>query len=154
MTGLATTVREEFSRWIMRSIQAGRVLRLPLLGVTAVSTLTTALRGTAAEQYTAAIVGAFMAGSVVFIWAYDRFQILNYENRHKMDRSDNFAGPGMAMGTLMRGRQLAVLGQGLREDWSSERIQEEMQEATLQQLREWRDGIDLDEVYNGDEEAA
>lgn len=141
------TIRDEVSRWFMRTLQAGRVLRLPLLGVTAVSTLTTALRGTAAENYTLFVVSAFGVFSLLFIWAYDHFRVLNLENRHKQDRSDNFAGPGMAMGTLMRGQQLAVVAQAIQEDWDQQTIQDEMRAVTLQNLREWRNGIDLEEVY-------
>lgn len=141
------TVRDEVSRWFMRTLQAGRVLRLPLLGVTAVSTLTTALRGTAAENYTFVVVSAFGVFSLLFIWAYDHFRVLNLENRHKQDRSDNFAGPGFAMGTLMRGQQLAVVAQALQEDWSEERIKGQMEYETRKLLQNWRDGIDLDEVY-------
>lgn len=134
----------------MRTLQAGRVLRLPLLGVTAVSTLTTALRGTVAEDYTLLIISLFGVSSLAFIWAYDYFQVLNRENRHKMDRSDNFAGPGMAMGTIMRADQLAVVAEGIKNEWSDEKIQDEIRERTMDNLREWRDGIELEEVYGQD----
>lgn len=141
-------VRSEVSRWLMRTLQAGRVLRLPLLGVTAVSTLTTALRGTAAEDYTIAIVAGFAFASLVFIWAYDRFEVLNLENRHKMDRSDNFVGPGFAMNKIMMARHLGIVADGLREEKPTAEIQDELEDETLRLLREWRNGIDLSEVYD------
>lgn len=141
------SIRNELSRWSMRLLQASRVLRLPLLGVTAVSTLTTALRGTYAEDYTLFIVSAFGLGSLLFIWAYDYFRVLNLENRHKQDRSDNFVGPGFAMNKIMMAHQLSIMAEGIREEKDPEQIEEEMLEKTYQVLRQWRDGIDLEDVY-------
>jgi len=137
------SARDELSKWLMRTIQAGRVLRIPLLGVTAFSTTITALRGTSLEQYTSFILAAFMVGILGFIWAYDYFKVLNYQNRWSADRSNNYVGPEMAIDKVISARQFAVMSEGIKEDKSMEEIEKELERVTEESLRKYRDGIDL-----------
>lgn len=142
-------LREEVSKWIMRSQNAGTVLRIPLLGVTAISTLVTALRGTALQAYTFHIVGVFGAGAVFFIWAYDRFQVMNIQNRWNADRADNYVGPTTAMNQLINAEQFAVLSESIRKDWSREKTSEEMEKATREAVQRYRNGIDVGDLDGG-----
>lgn len=135
------------SRWIMRSQEGGKVLRMGLLGVTAVSTLVTALKGTYLQQYTLHFIGVIAAVSFVFLYVYDQSGVLNQQNVERMDRADNFAGPGMAMGALIRGRQLSALFEALDEDVSPAEARERVHEATLEACREYRNGIDVEHVF-------
>lgn len=139
-------LREEFSKWLMRTQNAGRVLRMPLLGVTAVSTLVTALKDTALSSYTLPIVGVAGVSAIVFIWAYDEFQVLNIQNRWNADRSDNYIGPTTAINQIVNARQLSVLSRSISEDWSEEKTVSEMEKATEETLSEFRNGIDLGEL--------
>lgn len=136
-------LREEFSKWLMRTQNAGRVLRMPLLGVTAVSTLVTALKDTALSSYTLPIVAVAGLSAVVFIWAYDKFQVLNIQNRWNADRSDNYIGPTTAINQIVNARQLSVLSRSISEDWSDEKTRKEMNRITEKTLSEFRNGIDL-----------
>lgn len=138
-------LREEISKWIMRTKNAGTILRIPLLGVTAVSTLVTALRGTGLENYTMGIVGFFGVSAVLFIWAYDRYKVMNLQNRWNADRADNYAGPTMAMNQMVNAVQLGVLSESIKNDWSHERTQEEMMEATRNAVADYRNGINMEE---------
>lgn len=140
---LLVKAREEFSKWIMRSLQAGRVLRMPLLGVTAVSTLVTALRGTMFQNYTLHIVSAFGILAVGFIWAYDRFKVLNIQQKWDQDRSSNFVGPNMAINNMISARQFSVLSKAMQEDWDEEKRREELERVTEEAIQEFRNGIDL-----------
>lgn len=135
------------SRWIMRSKEAGTVLQIPLLGITAISTLTTALKGTPLEQFTLHIMGSFGVFAIGFIWWYDDSGVLNRQQRDRMDRADNFAGPGIAMNNLIQARQFAALSKALAEDTSPEEIEEAIEATTVESLREFRGGIDIERIY-------
>lgn len=140
-------MKQFLSRWIMRSQEGGKVLRMGLLGITAVSTLTTALKGTFLQEYTPHIIGGLALGSLAFLYLYDRSGVLNQQNVERMDRADNFAGPGMAMGAMIRGRQLSAMFEALDQDLDSEEAHDRVQQATLDACREFRDGIDVDHVF-------
>jgi len=143
---LLLRLREEVSKWIMRTKNAGVILRIPLLGVTAVSTLVTALRGTWLQDYTIAIVSVFGISALLFIWAYDRFQVMNIQNRWNADRADNYVGPTTAMNQLINARQFGVLSQALTNEWNEEKTQEELEKVTRETVAEFRNGIDLGDL--------
>jgi len=136
-------LREFISKWLMRSQNAGTVLRIPLLGVTAVSTFVTALRGTFLESYTLIMVGLAGLAGVAFIWAYDRFQVMNLQSKWDADRSDNYFGPSGAMQQIAAAERQAVLAQSIQEGWSMEKTRSEMRKAVEQAISENRDGIDM-----------
>jgi len=143
MSKILVALREEVSKWIMRTKNAGVILRIPLLGVTAVSTLVTALRGTMLEKYTLPILSVFGIGAVVFIWAYDRFQVMNIQNRWNADRADNYYGPTGAIDQLASAERDAVLAQSIKNDWDMERTREEMKKAVERAVSEYRNGVDM-----------
>lgn len=145
MSDLLLKAREEVSRWLMRTLQAGRILRMPLLGVTAVSTLVTALKGTAFENYTMYIISVSGIMAVTFIWAYDKFQVLNIQQKHDADRSSNFVGPSMAMTSMIRARQFSVMSKAIAEDWEQEKIDQKMREVTEDEIKKYRDGINMED---------
>lgn len=136
-------LRDQISKWIMRTKNAGVILRMPLLGVTAVSTLVTALKGTALDNYTIGIIAVFSLAAVVFIWAYDRFQVMNMQNRWNADRSSNFTSPTTAINQVINARQLSVLAQGINEGWTQDKIFEEMHNETVKGIKKYRNGIDM-----------
>lgn len=143
------TLRDELARWIMRSKEAGSVLQMLFWGITAVSTMITALRGTAYDGYAPAAVTVLALGSLAFMWAYDRFEVLNLQQRERMDRGDNFAGPGMAIGALIHARQYAALAEAISHGEGHEQAHQRIERSTLDALREYRDGIALEDVYYG-----
>lgn len=139
-------LRNHLSKWLMRTQQAGRVLRLPLYFITALSTTITALKGTVLENHTLMIAAIFGVAAMIFIWAYDRFQVLNIQNRWNSDRSDNFVGPNTAVNQMVNARQLVVLASGIKDGKSKPEIEDEMREATLESLKRYRNGFDMDVI--------
>lgn len=144
MSKLLVKLRDEVSRWIMRTKNAGVILRIPLLGVTAVSTLVTALKGTVLQNYTIYIVGFSCIGAMLFIWAYDRFQVMNMQNRWNADRADNYYGPTGAINQLAAAEREAVLAQSIKNDWDMEKTREEMRKAAEKVIAEYRNGVDME----------
>lgn len=148
MTNLLVKGRNQLSKWLMRSLQAGRVLRIPLLGVTALSTLVTALKNTFLEPYIYIIVSSGALTCVTFIWAYDYFSILNQQNKHNADRSSNFVGPDKTMNKLLEAKQRSVMSRSISQEWSQEKTEKELEKITVKTLQKWRNGIDVDKFYN------
>lgn len=138
-------LREEFSKWLMRTKQAGQVLRLPLFFITAVSTMVTALKGTFLDGYTFQIGGVFVAGSAFFIWAYDRFQVMNMQNRWNTDRTDNYVAAPFLMGNMTQARMFATLSKSINEDWSPEQTEQELERVVEDCFREFRNGVNPSE---------
>jgi len=138
--------REEISKWLMRTQNAGRLLNIPLRATTASSVLTLALQETFLAQYTVLVLVTFTAGMIFFIWAYDRFQVMNIQNRWNADRSDNYIGPTTAMNQLINARQFGVLSQSLNNNWSQEKTDEELERVTRETISQFRNGMDLGDL--------
>lgn len=141
-------IRKEISKWLMRTENAGRLLSIPLRLTTASGVLTLALEKTSLSQYTFVIVPSFVLAMIAFIWGYDVFRVLNIQNQYDADRSDNYAGPTTAINQMVNAVQFAVLAEGLQEDWSSDKIHDEMKQQTREELSRYRDGINISELYD------
>lgn len=88
-------IRGAIARWIMRLEAAGNILRMSFLGITAASTLTSALALIGLEQFAPYVLGAGVAGTLVFAWCYVELGIFNRKNRERVDYGNNFARPDM-----------------------------------------------------------
>lgn len=141
-------IRGFVSRWLMRFEASSQIFRIALLGVTAVSTLTSALIDLGYGWLAPYVLTAGLVGSFGFAWVYVEFGFFNRKNRERMDRGDNFSGPGMAMGMTLQGRQRAVIAEAFVEDYSPGEIKSRMDEETAGLLRQFRDGIEIDEVFD------
>jgi hypothetical protein len=149
-------IRGFISRWLVRFEASQQIISAAFLGVTAASTLTTALASLGMERYAPWVLGAGLAGTPIFAYAYVEAGVFNRKNRERVDRGDNFAGPGMAMSQLIQAEQLAALGEALAEETDPKELRGEINDRTARRLREFRDGINVQEVYgaesNGQEE--
>lgn len=128
----------------MRTRNAGTILRIPLLGVTAISTLITALKGTSFENYTFYIIIISFILTTLFIWAYDRFKVLNIQNRWDADRSDNYVGANTAINQMINARQLSILAKSINQNWDGKKTMEELDKITEETVKEFRNGLDME----------
>lgn len=145
----AALVRNALSTWIMRAREGGSVLQIGFWGVTALSTTTSALYQLGYGRLAVPVIGVTAAGCLVFIWAYDEFDLLRRQQRARMDSMDNFAGPGMAIGHLIGARQYAALADSIAHGEEFDDALERIEGETVEALREYRDGIDVPEIYHG-----
>lgn len=139
-------VRGLISRWLFRFEASQTIFRMVFLGITAASTLTTALSLLGAEWLAPYVLAAGVAGSFPFAFLYVETGIVNRKNRERMDRSDNFAGPGMAMSLYTQGDQFAA---GLAEalDADEDRVRAAVEAATRQRMADYRNGIDVEDAF-------
>lgn len=147
-----SSLKDLISRWIMRGKEAGTVMQIPLWGLTAVSTMVTAIRGTPYEQYTFHAIAFLVIGIIIFAWFYDRRGILRDQQRERMDRSDNFAGPGIAINALIHAQQYAALAAAINNDDDFLDAEQRLNDATRRALTEFRDGVDLEDVFGDGEQ--
>lgn len=135
-------IRGFIARWMMRMEAAGNILQMGFLGVTAASTLTSALTLIGYEQYAPYLLSVGLLGTVVFAFSYVEFGIFNRKNRERNDRGANFAGPTMRMDDEMiaRGLTAATKNRPLRAE-ERQVIKDELDHA----WREYRNGIPVDE---------
>lgn len=87
--------RGAVARWIMRLEAAGNILRMAFLGVTAASTLTSALALIGYQQLAPYVLVVGILGTFAFSYVYVEFGVFNRKNRERVDAGNNFARPDM-----------------------------------------------------------
>lgn len=141
-------VRGVIGRWIMRLEAAQGIFRIGFLAITAASTLTSALVALGHQWLAPYVLGIGVVGSPLFAFAYVELGVFNRKNRERVDRGDNFAGPGAAINSLIQARQLAAVADVIKNGHDAEESVDELEEVTIETLQNVRDGVDLDEVYS------
>lgn len=129
------------ARWMVRLEAAGSVLRMSFLGVTAASTLTSALALIGLEQFAPFVLLSGVAGTLIFAYLYVEAGVYNRKNREKNDRGTNFAGPTLRIDDEMLARAIKAsqLDRPLTDD-ERNAIKTELDDA----YDEFREGIPLD----------
>lgn len=140
-------VRGFVGRWLMRFEAAGAILRMAFLGLTAASTGTSALINAGYRELALPALAIGALGSFCFAFAYVELGVFNRKNREKMDRGDNFSGPGMYMGSSLNA---IAFGAALEATENGDDPREAAQEAVASQWREYRDGLDMTELEETD----
>lgn len=135
------------SRWLMRFEASSQIFRIGFLGITAASTLTTALIGLGLGNLAPYVLAIGLLATPGFAYAYVELGFFNRKNRERVDRGDNFAGPGFAMNKSLEARQRAVIAEAIVENYGPEEIRDRMDEETAALLNEFRDGVNVTEIY-------
>lgn len=135
-------IRGFIARWLMRMEAAGNILRMAFLGVTAASTLTSALALIGLERYAPGMLAVGLAGTLVFAFSYVELGVYNRKNREQRDRGVNFAGPDMRMDDELIARgMLAALERRPLTDEERTAIKDELDSAWA----EYRNGIPIED---------
>lgn len=133
-------VRGLISRWLVRFEASQQIFRLVFLAVTAASTLTSALALLGMERYAPYVLGAGLVSSPIFAYAYVETGVYNRKNRERMDRGDNFAGPGMYMGNAIQAKAIGAAIEAFRRGESPELA---AKQAVKEEWSAYRDGVDV-----------
>lgn len=134
-------VRGLISRWLVRFEASQQIFRVAFLAVTAASTLTTALELIGYGELAPWVLGVGVVGSPLFAYGYVESGVYNRKNRERMDRGDNFSGPGMLMGSDLQARAFAA---ALRAHDRGEDPEAAATRAVRDQWREYRNGVDVE----------
>lgn len=109
--------RALLARWVMRLEAAGQILRMAFLGVTAASTLSTALSLMDYGFLAPWALGVGVVATLAFAKVYVDGGIYGRKNRERFDHGQNFARPDMriddeliavAIAAAMKGRELTA----------------------------------------------
>lgn len=138
-------LRGFISRWLMRFEATRGMLQLVGIGVTAASTLTSALVAVGYSHLAPYVLGAGLIAAPAYAWAYVELGIFNRKNRERMDRGDNFSGPGMYMGNSIQAQAFARALEAVND---GEDPTEAAEEAVRERWRDFRNGIDVTEFDN------
>lgn len=128
------------ARWLMRFEASQGTLQLAFLGVTAASTLVTALSLIGFESYASYILAIGSVLIVIYAWAYVELGIYQRKNREKRERGENFAKPQNYIDDVMIARGIHAAREN-RPLTQAERdaVDEEMRDA----YNEHRSGVDI-----------
>jgi DNA-directed RNA polymerase subunit RPC12/RpoP len=132
----------------MRLEASSQVFRIAFLAITAASTLTSALVSLGHGGLAPYVLSTGAVASPLFAYVYVELGVFNRKNRERVDRGDNFAGPGMAMAGLLRAEQLAAAVAALEDGKDSQKVRAELETVTQERLRDFRNGIDLETIYD------
>lgn len=131
------------ANWFARIDGVSKHLRLAMLGLTGLSTMSIGLKQYGLGEYTLWIIGTLVVVGLGFTYAYTELGIWNAMQRYRNDISDNYADPRGRINTELTARALFA-AQNNRPLTESERqaVQEELDQAFC----EYRDGIDVEKV--------
>lgn len=136
-------IRGFISRWLVRFEASQGILQMVALAITAASTLTSALVAVGYGSLAPYILAAGTVGAPAFAYAYVELGVFNRKNRERMDRGDNFSGPGMYMSGIIQGGAFgAALDAHARGDDPEEAAREYVQE----HWAEFRNGVDMTQL--------
>ena len=135
-------VRGLLGRWLMRFEAAGNILQMVFLGVTAASTLTSALALIGLERYAPAMLAFGLVSTALFAFVYVELGIYNRQNREKQDRGNNFAKPQNRIDDELIARGIHAAREGRRlTDSERTAVDEELDAA----FKKYRNGIHIDD---------
>lgn len=140
-------IRGLVGRWLMRVQAVQGLIQMASMGVTAASTLTFALQSLGYTRLAPVALAAGLVGTPAFAYAYTEFGLYNRKNRERMDRGDNFAGPGMYMNHIAQARYIAA---AIAHADDPETAMDASERVARDTIRGFRDGVDLDVFYGAD----
>lgn len=134
------------ARWVFRFEASSMIFRIVFLGITAASTLTSALVAVGYGHFAPPLLATGVVVSPVFAWLYVR-HIHNRKNRERADLGDNYSGPTMYMDRSIDADQRAYIAWLMDpEDRALEVHQKKMQELTAGRWGQYRTGISEEDI--------
>lgn len=124
----------------MRFEASGQIFSLTFLGITAASTLTSALSDIGHEWAAPFVLTGGVLLSPVFAYAYVEWGVHNRKNREKQDRGNNFAKPQNAIDDAIIARTILAAEQGRT---LKEKEREVVDKEAFRGYQDFKDGIDL-----------
>lgn len=132
----------------MRFEASSQILGIVFQGVTAVSALSGVMAYSGYGPWVPYILSSGIPITFIFAFAYADSGLFNRKNRERADFGDNYSGPTMLMDARLEARQLAMLGYVIQngEQQSFNELADDMEDLTLREWVEMRDGVDVREL--------
>lgn len=131
------------ARWLARVDGVSGQLRLAMLGLTGVSTMSLTLQSYELGEYSAPIIVCMVVSGLVFAYLYTEGGVWNQMARDRKDMSSNYASPNQRIGSELTSRALRAADKGRP-------LTAEEREAVKNELdatfHEYRDGLADEEL--------
>lgn len=134
-------IRGFIGRWLMRFEASAQIFNITFLGVTASSTLTSALADTGYSEYTGSVLATGCLLSPVIAFVYVKYGFYNRKNRENQVRGNNFAKPQNVIDDAMIARNIKAAEEGRT---LTEKEREAIEQESLQGFRDYHDGIEIE----------
>jgi len=129
------------ARWLARVDGISGMLRLAMLGLTGVSTMSMTLRDYGLQRFVWPLIGAMGVATLLFAYYYTEGGVWNQVHRDKRDMSQDYSHPNLYISSFMTARALEAGQKGRK-------LTEEEREAMRKELSsayvEMRDGMELE----------
>lgn len=129
------------ARWLARIDGVSGQLRLAMLALTGVSTMTLTLRDAGYGQLAPPLIVVMGVAGLAFAWLYTEGGVWNQMSRDRADMSNNYAAPNGLIQSRMIAASYVAGEQG-------ERLSDEQREAIMQEslavFERQREGVDLE----------
>lgn len=129
------------ARWLARIDGISGMLRLAMLGLTGVSTMSITLKDYGLQRFVWPLIGLLCVGTLLFAYYYTEGGVWNQVHRDKRDMSQNYATPFQRISNEMTARALYAGEKGSE-------LSKEERDAIKQEIdmaySEMRDGIEVE----------
>jgi len=129
------------ARWLARLDGVSGQLRLAMLGLTGVSTMSVALQNYGLGRYTPPLIVVIGVSGAAFAYLYTEGGVWNQMSRDRQDMSNNYAGPNGRI-------QAEIVARGLIAGEKGDELSEQERQAVSGEVesafQEYRDGVELD----------
>lgn len=126
------------ARWLARIDGVSAHLRLAMLALTGVSTMSVALNSYGLGHFAAPVTAVLAAGMLVYAYLYTEGGVWNQVGRDKKDMSANFSGPTMRMDDELIGLAVFAAVNGREPTPDERRVISDAVDAGWQ---DYRDGL-------------
>ena len=130
------------ARWLARVDGVSGQLRLAMLALTGVSTMSVALQNYGLGQFTPPIIVLIAVAGAAFAYFYTEGGVWNQMSRDRQDMSNNYAGPSQRINAELVARSLAAAEKG---EPLSEAERAAVTEEATAAFDEHRDGVEIAE---------
>lgn len=128
------------ARWIARIDGVSKHIRLAMLSLTGISTMSIGLRQYGYSNYTVPIIGIIGFLMLIYTYLYTEGGVWNQVGRDRQDLSNNYANPNMKISNEIIGMAVFTAVKGRKPTAKERELITETVDDTWQKYRE---GIDL-----------
>lgn len=132
------------ARWIGRTKETGKLLRILFLGGTFFSTFTMATKGVLTTLQMVTLDIFLFILLVFFIYYNDKTRLMNMQNKEQTWRAQNFINPPHGMAAKIRAEQLKLQGKYIKGEITEDEYTEKVDKVTDRLIKKYKEGIYFD----------
>lgn len=132
-------------RWAMRLKESRTVLTVGMWGVITLSQVVDLLNPYLGFKQLLYVAASMVTAGVCFTYLYPE-HIMKGEEKERQFKKSNFIDPKTVIYQKIDVAQMSVQAKAISQDWSVEKTEERLQEATEEVIEEFVDGVALNDL--------